>query len=262
MRKVPPVAELRKICEKVSERTRLTIQKRIMRFLSMYITKVLLYTPVTANQVTWIMMILGVVAPVLFFPGKYATSLAGAILLHFWYLMDHVDGEIARYRKEFSYNGYFLDYISLYFVHSFTFVFMTFGVYQRYPSMLTILCGFLIVASILLYYLIDNTRYAFFAHVKEGKITKESKKKKISSLKKSFFYKIMISLQKIGGKLNFLFSFDKIMILIFIMALINQLHLLFFFYGLVYPILIIFIVIYQYFFGINDFMREMEKKSD
>ncbi|MBW2981168.1 CDP-alcohol phosphatidyltransferase family protein [Candidatus Woesearchaeota archaeon] len=261
MRKVESIKELRKICEKEFEKKhKQSLSKKILRFLSIYITKLLLYTSVTANQVTWFYTILGVIASILFFPGTYAMSLIGAILLHFWYLIDHVDGEIARYRKCLSHKGYFLDYMSLQITHPLTFICMTFGVYKSYPYLLTLVAGFAITFSIMFFYSIDNTRYSFFISMKKGKITRESQKINTSKLKKSLFYKIMMLIQKIGAKIWFLFAFDRAICIIFVAALINQLHLIFFFYAIVYPILIIFTVIYYYFFGIDNFLKEMNEK--
>jgi len=272
MGKVESIKELRQICVKSAEKTkkRWTIQKRIMRFFSIYITKVLLYTNITANQVTWFMFFLGIFASLFFYTGEYIHAIIGSLLFHFWYVVDHVDGEIARYRRSTSHKGYFLDYMAQYTAHSFIFIFLTFGVYRQYTSDLTILAGFLIIFSLLMFYLVANSKYSFFFYIKEGRIKPEAAKpmrditsapvQPKKSVLKLFLSKLMGITQKIGGKLWFLFSFDKFIVLLLFVSLIDQLAILFFFYAVIYTLLIFSVIFYQYFKGFDAFLEEMKRK--
>jgi hypothetical protein len=80
-----------------------------VRRLSPYVTRVLLPTRVTPNAVTWTMILVGVVAAgVLTLPGVLAAA-GAALLIQGQILLDCTDGEIARWRKQFSPAGIYLD---------------------------------------------------------------------------------------------------------------------------------------------------------
>lgn len=75
----------------------------------MYLTRVLLRTPISANGVTAIMILTGAcVAFALLIPGLPGAVLA-AILAQTQMLWDCCDGEVARWRRDFSTAGVFLD---------------------------------------------------------------------------------------------------------------------------------------------------------
>lgn len=62
------------------------------------IIKLLLYTPISANQVTVGWVIIGIFACFLLTVGNYTASLAGAFLIQLHIILDYVDGPIARIR--------------------------------------------------------------------------------------------------------------------------------------------------------------------
>lgn len=85
-----------------------------VRRLSPYLTRRLLSTRVTPNGVTWAMTVVGVLAAaVLTLPGAWP-ALAAALLIQLQILLDCTDGEIARWRKQFSPAGIYLDRIAHY----------------------------------------------------------------------------------------------------------------------------------------------------
>jgi len=80
-----------------------------VRRLSPYVTRRLLPTRVTPNAVTWAMVAVGLLAAgVLTLPGVLA-ALAAALLIQAQILLDCVDGELARWRRDFSPAGIYLD---------------------------------------------------------------------------------------------------------------------------------------------------------
>jgi phosphatidylglycerophosphate synthase len=109
------IGELKKIIEKrhtkgVSSST--LYAKYIVRNISVFFTWVLLHTQVSANQVTvwqFIASLAGIACMAV--PGT-AWAVAGIIGLQMGYLLDNVDGEIARYRKTYSVNGQYLDLVN------------------------------------------------------------------------------------------------------------------------------------------------------
>jgi phosphatidylglycerophosphate synthase len=89
----------------------------IVRPLSFYPTAVAMNIGLTANQTTWISLIVLLVGCFLLAVGNYLTALAGAALLNIWLVLDFVDGNIARYEKTCSRYGEFIDALGAYLAH-------------------------------------------------------------------------------------------------------------------------------------------------
>jgi len=85
-----------------------------MRRLSPYVTRLILPTSVSADAVTGATLVLGLAgAAVLTLPGLIAAA-AAVVLIQLQMLLDCSDGEIARWRREFSTRGIYLDRMSHY----------------------------------------------------------------------------------------------------------------------------------------------------
>jgi len=90
-----------------------------MRDLSPYFVWIALRLGFSPNQLTYLMMLSGIVAgvvvslPVSGTAGLW-TALGGAVLIQVYLLLDCVDGEVARYLKQTSVAGVFLDRIGHY----------------------------------------------------------------------------------------------------------------------------------------------------
>ncbi len=81
----------------------------LQRVLSIYITRLILPTRITANQVTIMMILVGVLSAVPLFFGYVWTGIA---LSYLCVLLDASDGEVARYRKTYSLKGIYLDLVN------------------------------------------------------------------------------------------------------------------------------------------------------
>jgi phosphatidylglycerophosphate synthase len=80
-----------------------------VRRLSPYVTRLLIPTPLSPNAVTVVMLLVGLVAAaVLTLPGVLAAVVA-AVLIQGQILLDCSDGELARWRRQFSAAGIYLD---------------------------------------------------------------------------------------------------------------------------------------------------------
>ncbi|MDH6136193.1 phosphatidylglycerophosphate synthase [Kitasatospora sp. MAA4] len=86
-----------------------------MRRISLRITRVLsTVTAITPNGLTYLMMLTGVLAgAALVIPG-IAGAIAGALLIQVYLLLDCVDGEVARWRRQTSLTGVYLDRVGHY----------------------------------------------------------------------------------------------------------------------------------------------------
>ena len=85
-----------------------------MRKISSRITRHLVDAPVSPNQLTWLMMLTGILGgAALLVPGLTGAVLA-ALLIQAYLCLDCVDGELARWRKQTSTTGVYLDRVGHY----------------------------------------------------------------------------------------------------------------------------------------------------
>lgn len=85
-----------------------------MREISLHIDPYLVNTKITPNQLTYLMVVVGVLGgAALLIPGLTGAILA-VVLFQIYLLLDCVDGEVARWRKQTSITGVYLDRIGHY----------------------------------------------------------------------------------------------------------------------------------------------------
>src|SRR5215218_9278411 len=118
----PTIAELRTVAQpaRIFERNsgEHWAGKLYVRRYSPYLTRLLLPTRVTPNAVTWAMIAVGVLgAAALTVPGLWR-PLAAFLLIQGQILLDCSDGELARWRQQFSPAGIYLDRFAHYFTET------------------------------------------------------------------------------------------------------------------------------------------------
>lgn len=94
------------------------------RRLSLRLTRVLVGTPVTADAVTYAMMMVGIAGGALLLVPGVPGALLAALAIQLYLLLDCVDGEIARWRHTTSERGVYLDRLGHYLVEASWFVFL------------------------------------------------------------------------------------------------------------------------------------------
>jgi len=114
----PTIAELRAVCQPPAIRGRRTAEHWVgdlyQRRISPYVTRVLVRLGLSANGVTWLMIVTGwFSALVLLIPGP-AGGLLCPVLTQLQMLWDASDGEVARWRSTSSPFGVFLDKVGHY----------------------------------------------------------------------------------------------------------------------------------------------------
>jgi phosphatidylglycerophosphate synthase len=112
---MPTIAELRAATQPASIFARNSGEhwagKLYMRRLSPYVTRLLVRTPISANAVTWLMIVVGLAAAgVLALPGLLP-AVGAVVLIQLQLLLDCSDGEVARWRGQSSVVGVYLDRI-------------------------------------------------------------------------------------------------------------------------------------------------------
>lgn len=105
------IQELKKICHAQTEGESWYI-RTVVRGMSIYLTRIFLLTPLSANQISVIVMICGATSGLFLAAGGYLFRAMGAFLLQLFFVLDCVDGEVARYRKTTSLKGVYLDYVT------------------------------------------------------------------------------------------------------------------------------------------------------
>ncbi len=113
------LSELNKICQKPDYRKKGNWMVRtFLRDAALPCTWLLLHTPVTADQVTFFALLTGLLGCLfLALPGT-GCFLGAVFLLQLWYYLDHVDGQIARYRKTSCLTGRFFDFLMHHLIHA------------------------------------------------------------------------------------------------------------------------------------------------
>ena len=105
---VESIKQLRQICYKGSTRRRPLYMEFFTMKISIYITKLLIYTHVRANHVTIMMVLLVFLGSGMMAFGSIWAMFFGITLIHLTIFLDNVDGEISRYYKEGGLTGIFL----------------------------------------------------------------------------------------------------------------------------------------------------------
>lgn len=123
---------------KLEQKYRAWHYKPLQRGPSIFITAVLIKTSISANAVSILSIFAGILgAFILLFPTPYGIII-GLLIFYLNILLDKVDGEIARYRNQFSVRGVFLDEINHLVVPALFFISMMFHIALYMPLSLTL----------------------------------------------------------------------------------------------------------------------------
>ncbi|MFI6283972.1 CDP-alcohol phosphatidyltransferase family protein [Streptomyces sp. NPDC051018] len=114
----PSVAELRPVVHPEGVKDRRSGEhwagRLYMREISLHIDPYLVNTRITPNQLTYLMVVVGVIGgATLLIPGLTG-AIVTVVLFQIYLLLDCVDGEVARWRKQTSITGVYLDRIGHY----------------------------------------------------------------------------------------------------------------------------------------------------
>lgn len=140
---VESIKELRNICYANSSYRRPLYMELVTMKISIYVTKLLLYTPIHADQVTISMMLLTIFGSSLMAFGTLKYMLIGILIIHFTIILDNVNGEIARYRKEGNMIGTFLEFLYHEIAATLIFFSLAYGIFSRTGWESVLIFGFL-----------------------------------------------------------------------------------------------------------------------
>ena len=244
MKKSESIKELRKICQPKYDQIKVNpyyrVYRRFFRIFSIYITKFLLYFNISANTISILGLILGIIGSLYF---SFSKFLFGSIVMQLWFLMDTLDGELARYyhhknkQKDYLSKGEFLDLNSHHLVHSLVFIGLSLGLYNLTNNITMIYLGIATLFALLLNELIDlnKIKVLFYENIND------KVKIKLNKLKQN---------KKLSKRSLFIYTFPSIINIIFIAAIFNKVNIILYFYGFTFPIIVLIK------FLINNFIRK------
>lgn len=119
-------------------------------YLSYYFSKPFLYLSLTPNQITILWIAIKLIAAAAIVAGSYWTTIIALFIFQIASILDGVDGVIARYRRHFSLNGIYLDYIGHYLCNSVLFIALAFGLFTKAGSYYVFIPAAIAVFSMLL----------------------------------------------------------------------------------------------------------------
>lgn len=248
------IKELRKICQQSNHNKPMYKLEGLWRFFSVYITKLILYTPITANQVTMFMILCGFISAFFLSQGYYVDMIVGAVILEIIYLLDAVDGEIARYKKMQSTEGVFLDLIMHLASITIPFMGITIGLYRINPGIGLVISG--LSASVFSVFDFDIQALKHQAiFMKLVKTAKESNIiiKKIKKIEKNQEEKKSNPKTIFNTYINPFYENYLIMQIITLAAILDNLYWVLVFYGITFPIIWFIKLIYEYRLGYDGY---------
>lgn len=103
------------LCFQLKKDTDGPVSRILNRPISLRISKVLLKTGITPNQISVLSFIIGLAGASLFFFGEYFYLILGGIIVHIHSIVDGCDGEIARLKlRRTKYGGYLDSFLDRY----------------------------------------------------------------------------------------------------------------------------------------------------
>lgn len=150
--------------EKLENRERPWGYRLFQRGPSVYLTWILLHTPITPNTVTLVSILSGLGGAYLLLCPTWKFKLIALFLFYLNLLLDRVDGEIARYKKQFSLKGIYLDELNHYIIPPLFFLSLAWGLKDTtmYSESLVLLAGMWAGFSSILLRLTHNLPYGIF----------------------------------------------------------------------------------------------------
>lgn len=231
---VEPIKELKLSCQR-NETEFLPL--RVLRKISIYFTWLLLHTPITANGVTILLLMSGILGAVFLAIGRYWYAIGGVLLLQLHLILDCVDGEVARYRQTSSWFGIYFDNTAHGIILGLMFAGIGWGVYYQYnPSNVVLALSF--SAALFSVLCLHNPMIELWARVKHlgsgSDVTHPEMRKILAKVdqQKRVTNRSLIAI--------YLLIFDLIPMMFVTFptaAIFNHLDFVLYFYGLAYPLL-------------------------
>ena len=160
------------ICNKLKKNTDGPVSKILNRPISLRISKLLLKTGITPNQISVLSTIIGLIGASFFFNGEYFYLILGGIIIHIHSIVDGCDGEVARLKLRQSKYGGWLDSVLDRYVDAAVILGLVYGYWSVNGDITIWVIGFFaLIRSFLNSYTSDKYDSIF----KDGEMEKSSK---------------------------------------------------------------------------------------
>ncbi len=159
----PTLVDLERRCQKPDHRVIGNwMARRVARPAALRITWLIAPLGVTAQSVTLLAWGVGVAAAAQFALGTPVAWLCAAVCLQLWYLLDHVDGQLARFYGTASLDGVQLDYLMHHTLNLLVPIGLGYGVARAHQSDAWLAVGLTWGLAALLNGLLHDARYKAF----------------------------------------------------------------------------------------------------
>ena len=136
------------------------IELLFLRRVSINITRFLVKTSITPNQVTFLSLVSALIASFFFYLANYQSLIIGAVFAQIALLLDFVDGEIARYKGLLSKFGAWFDAVTDRIKYIALLLTLSIGLYLKTANPLALILGMFAISNILMINLVRiTTRY-------------------------------------------------------------------------------------------------------
>ena len=160
------------ICNKLKKDTDGPVSQILNRPISLRISKLLLKTGITPNQISILSTVIGLVGASFFFSGEYFYLILGGILIHIHSIVDGCDGEVARLKLRQTKYGGWLDSVLDRYVDAAIILGLAYGYWSITGDVTIWIIGFFaLIGTFLNSYTSDKYDSIF----KNGDMTKRSK---------------------------------------------------------------------------------------
>ncbi|MCH6571110.1 MAG: NTP transferase domain-containing protein [Thaumarchaeota archaeon] len=160
------------ICNKLKKDTDGPVSKILNRPISLRISKLLLKTGITPNQISVLSFVIGLAGASFFFIGEYFYLILGGIIVHIHSIVDGCDGEVARLKLRQTKYGGWLDSVLDRYVDAAIILGLIYGYWSITGDITIWIIGFFaLIGSFLNSYTSDKYDSIF----RNGDMTKRSK---------------------------------------------------------------------------------------
>jgi len=160
------------ICNKLKKDTDGPVSQILNRPISLRISKLLLKTGITPNQISVLSFVIGLAGASFFFVGEYFYLILGAMLVHIHSIVDGCDGEVARLKLRQTKYGGWLDSVLDRYADAAIILGLAYGYWSITGDMTIWIIGFFaLIGTFLNSYTSDKYDSIF----KNGDMTKRSK---------------------------------------------------------------------------------------
>lgn len=166
--KIEAVERYKRLCQK-NESENYLLDKYLFRKLSIYFTIASIKLGLSANQATFLSLLAALGSLYFFTLNSAGAMITAAVLVFLYYMLDHVDGELARYyiktgRQSPSLSGHYFDLLVHRYSTNLMLFFMGVSVYRLFGYEYAVLLGFIACIGI------SSFPNVIAAHVLAGKL--------------------------------------------------------------------------------------------